>query len=146
MRGYAIDKVWDDPYEHLQERREAPRFDYKFRMAITAADLEQKRRVVGPGIVRNISLTGVLLVTKHSLNPNQRVLLEVPTGGCADTMCLPAAFAGTARVIRAHDLDGGKQNVAMRFGEELFQNMEFAIFIDALQTMSRVMAPNYKIA
>lgn len=148
MRGYAVDldRVWDDPFEHLKERRVAPRFDYRFRLSITAEDAERNHRVVGPGIVRNISLTGVLLVTKHTLTPEQRVMLEVPTIGCGDNMCLPDVFEGTAQVVRARDLDGGKRDVAMRFGDDLFQNMEFAIFIDTLQTMSRVMTPSQRLA
>jgi hypothetical protein len=146
MRGYAVDTVWDDPFEHQDERRRANRFSYKFKLSIAADDPERSRRVVGPGIVRNISLSGVLLVTKHNLTPEQRVFLEVPTVGCADSMCLPHVFEGTAQVIRVADLDGGKHNVAMRFGEDLFQNMEFAIYIDTLQTVSRVIAPAQKIA
>lgn len=146
MRGYALDKTWDDPFEHLDERRRASRYNYRFRLSIAAENALDMRRVVGPGIVRNISLSGVLLVTKHTLSPEQRVLLEVPTGTCADTLCLPNVFEGTAQVIRSSELDGGKRDVAMRFGEDLSQNMEFAIFIDALGTMSRVMTPIHRIA
>jgi len=112
MRGYALDKTWDDPFEHLDERRRASRYNYRFRLSIAAENALDMRRVVGPGIVRNISLSGVLLVTKHTLSPEQRVLLEVPTGTCADTLCLPNVFEGTAQVIRSSELDGGKRDVA----------------------------------
>ena len=146
MRGYATDAAWDDPFEHVDERRRAPRIKCRFKLNIAADDPGHTHRVVGPGLVRDISLTGMLLVTKHSLEPDQSVQLEVPTMGCVDSMCLPAVFEGTAQVIRAKDLDGGKQDVALRFGEDLFQNMEFAIFIDALMTVSKVMTPSQKIA
>jgi hypothetical protein len=146
MRGYAVDKAWDDPYEHVDERRNAPRVRCRFKLSIAADEAERNRRVVGPGLVRDISLTGILLVTKHSLKPEQRVQLEVPTLGCVDSMCLPDSFEGTAEVIRSNELEGGKSDVALRFGEDLSQNMEFAIFIDALMTVSRVMTPSKKIA
>ncbi|MDX9971648.1 MAG: PilZ domain-containing protein [FCB group bacterium] len=146
MRSYTTDADWDDPFDHVDERRRAPRIKCRFKLSITADDQDRNQRVVGPGLVRDISLTGMLLVTKHSLAPEQRVQVEVPTMGCVDSMCLPSVFEGTAEVIRAREIDGGKQDVALRFGEDLFQNMDFAIFIDALMTVSKVMTPTQKIA
>jgi hypothetical protein len=137
MKGYAIDTAWDDPFEHPVERRTAPRFPIKLRLTLTAADLEKRAHVVGPGIVRNISLTGVLLVTKHVLHPFQRVRLELPTAILGEEVCLPESFEGTAQVMRTEPLDGGKSHVALRFGDDLSQNMEFVVFIDHLQTMAR---------
>lgn len=146
MRSYTVDTAWEDPYDHHEERRVAPRFNYKLRLSLTADDPKRKSRVVGPAIVRNMSMTGMMLVTKHELHPFQRVRVEIPTSGCADSMCLPEMFEGTAEVVRTHALEDGKSNVALRFGDDLAQNMEFAVFIDLLQVMSRATVSSPRVA
>ncbi len=137
MKGYAVDESWDDPFEHREERRVAPRFGVRFRLSITAEDPFNCRRIVGPAIVLNLSQLGALVRTKHILSAFQRVSLVVPTADCGDGAMLPETFDGTAVVLRSQPRDRDVFDVALRFGDDLAQNMEFVMFVDLLQAKSR---------
>ena len=55
-------------------------------------------------------------------------------------MGLPDAFMGPAKVSRVTPVEGKARLIALRFGERLVQNMEFAVFIEHLQNVSRTMS------
>ncbi len=95
--------------------------------------------MVGPCVVQDISLGGVNALTKHKLTLGQTVQLAIPTAKCPPGMCLPEEFIGPAKVVRIAPIDTGRSIVALRFSDELQNNMEFAVFIDFLESVSRVM-------
>lgn len=139
MISYDVKTPWDDPTERRSDRRYDRRFTVPLRLAVAASAPEQSGRLVGPGKVRDLSLTGAALVTKHCLQPEQRVDVQFPTEMCPDSMGLPTSFVGSARVVRSTDRGRGKQDVAVAFGEELINNIEFAMYIDLLRTVAPAM-------
>lgn len=141
MTQYDVDATWDDPYDHLQERRESERFDFRIKMSIAVNHDGSRSRLVGPGIVRNISLTGVSVVTKHRLVPGQRITLAIPTKRFKLAEILPAYFMGTADVVRVERREDGTIRAAIKFGESFTQNMDFSVFIRSLYAVRYTLAP-----
>ena len=139
MSRYNVNAVWDDPFEHMKERRRARRFRIMLRISLTAENAQTGHRMVGPCVVQDISLTGLCAVTKHKLTLGQTVSLAIPTAKCPLSMCLPAEFQGVARVIRIAPIDTGRSVVALQFGDAFQNDMDFAMFIDFLESIARVM-------
>lgn len=139
-QAYNIDAEWDDPFERQAEQRASGRCRAAFKLTITADDERLKGRLVGPGLVKNMSLTGAFLVTKHRLEPGQRVTVAISTDFCPDHMGLPGAFIGPAEVVRLEPSQGRTVLVGLQFGEVFSENMDFAVFQDYLQSISQVMA------
>ncbi|MBI4558288.1 MAG: PilZ domain-containing protein [Candidatus Hydrogenedentes bacterium] len=137
--AYTIDMTWDDPYEHREDRRKTPRAEWKRKISIAVDNPAGKGRLVGPGLVMNLSSHGVLVNTKHRLQPQQPVTVAMPTEPAPNDMCLPEVFAGPATVVRVEALDDRHFRVALRFGETLSQNMEFAMFVDFMQTVVKAL-------
>lgn len=140
MRRYNVDAVWDDPFEHPVNRRVAPRYETKLKLSIMVEDEERKNRLIGPGIARNISNTGILLRTKHHLKPGQRVMVAIPTTATPSETVLPESFVGAATVVRVESEDGSVIRAALRFGEALLQNIEFALYMNHLSSLAIVRA------
>ena len=139
MARYDTDVKWDDPFEHRAERRVAPRFSVPMRIKIGVDNLQKNARLVGPGQIVDISRTGARVHTRHRLKPSQRVSVCISTKLCErDAACLPAEFTGSAEALRVQDAAGGVTQVALRFGSEFSQNMEFDMFMDSLQLLSAV--------
>ena len=100
---------------------------------IAVQDPKLKCRLICRGNVVNLSRVGLLVRTKHDVTPGMRVSVGISTKLCEDASCLPRVFVGSAEIMRvARDYEDISV-VAMRFGTELAQNMEFALFTDALQ-------------
>ena len=137
MARYDVKESWDDPFEHHDERRTAPRYRVRLKLSIEVDSPERGGRLHGPGIVRDISHTGTRLVTKHELTPGQRVSLDIPTASAGDEVCLPESFAGSAEVLRVERGEGGCAEVVFRFGENLFEDMEFALFLESSKRAAR---------
>jgi len=132
-RRYETDAKWEDPFEPRQEKRIARRFSVPMRIKIAVHDSKKKCRLVCHGNVINLSRAGVLVRTKHQLTPGMRVAVAISTKSYKESVCLPRIFVGSAEVMRvAHDYEDISV-VALRFGTELAQNMEFALFTEALQ-------------
>lgn len=141
MTQYNVNATWDDPYDHLDERRESERFDFRIKLSIAVNHDGSRSRLVGPGIVRNVSLSGASLVTKHALVPGQRITLAIPTKRFKMAEILPAYFMGTADVVRVERRDDGTMRAAIKFGEAFTQNMDFSVFIRSLHSVRYTLAP-----
>jgi len=138
MPRYDVNVTWDDPFERPVERRGGKRFNFKARVNITAERDGNSHHIVGPGLIRNMSQSGMYLVTKHRLKPSQWVTLTIPTKHVRDIMCVPEAFVGPAEVVRVEGDREGRSNVALRYGGALTSNMEFVLFLEQLENMATV--------
>ena len=134
MARYNVEATWDDPYDQPVNRRSNDRFAIRIKMSITVEDPLIQRRLHGPGIVNDISVSGVKLRTKHRLNVGQRISLAIPTSMCPADLCLPEVFLGPAEVVRVEPHNhNGTITAALTFGAALTQNMEFVLFVESLQ-------------
>lgn len=133
MPHYDVNAAWDDPFEHLEDRRTGQRFKLHFEVTVVANAPGFHGPLVGPGIVRNLSIGGILLVTKHQLDMGQWVSLTIPTDICSDADCFPSAFSGSAEVERIQPVKNRCTLVALRFGEAFTENMDFMMFVERLQ-------------
>jgi len=140
MSRYNVNAKWDDPYDHPDDRRGADRFDFRIKLSIAVGMDGSRSRLVGPGIVRDISLTGACLVTKHKLVEGQRITVAIPTKRYPVAECLPAYFMGTADVVRVEPRDESSIRVAIKFGDAFAQNMDFSVFIRSLQAVRHALA------
>ena len=138
MTFYDVDKAWDDPFDHQNERRGAARCRVPIRVEIAADAPDGKRRGQGPGIVEDISLTGACVATKHELKPGQRIEVKVPTETYRDGLCVPDEFEGTAEVMRVRPAEGRVRQVGIRFGSEFAKSIEFAMFCDQLRHVASI--------
>ena len=76
-------------------------------------------------------------VTTHVLEPGQQVMIQIPTESCASGLCLPEMFEGTAEVVRVHPDKKNRMVAAFRLGDAFIGNMEFAMFVDRTQELTR---------
>jgi len=108
MSRYNTNVAWSDPFEPKKSnQRDSERFKFRIKISITAQNGNPPQRLVGPGIVRNISVCGAWFVTKHHLEIGQKVVIGIPTQRFAVTDYLPAMFIGPAVVSRLlPDTDG----------------------------------------
>ena len=136
---YDVNAEWDDPFERTSERRASSRYKSKFKISLSVDDPE-KGRLVGPALARNISVHGAKVITKHKLKVGQSVTVAIPTDLCPASMGLPKAFMGTGEVIRAEASDEGKMLAAISFGDNFTGNMEFAVFVEYLYSISAVLS------
>jgi len=139
MYVFDTNVAWDDPTERRQERRSADRFRVPLRVSLTAPVPDRPGKLVGPGKIRDLSMTGASLLTKHKLAPDARVDVSFSTEMCPDAMMLPQEFAGSARVVRSIDCGNGKSDVAIAFGDALTENIQFAMYVDLLRNVAPVM-------
>ena len=140
MIHYDTNAEWDDPFEHKDDRRKVSRFEFPMRIKIAVQDPEHKCRLIGHGNVINLSRSGLLVKTKHYVEPNSVVSIAISSKYCENSVFLPKLFLGTARVVRAEPRDHGISIVALAFGPEFEENIDFDVFIDSLlhQTMSEL--------
>ena len=136
-RNYNVDVPWFDPFETRRESRSAPRFEMPMKITLAVEDPVRKGQLVGPGLVNDLSMSGMSVLTKHSLSAQQRVTVAIPTDMCSEDLCLAKAFVGPATVRRVEARDGTRIHAALQFDEALFQNIEFVMFIDHLQSRVR---------
>lgn len=135
MTLYDVDSPWDDPFEHLDERRQHPRF--KFSMKLSVARQSDGMQVVGPAKVRDLCLRGYCAVTKHAVEPGDAIVTRFPTTMCPEHMCLPEHFTGSARVVRVKE-ERRRRLMGVVLNSEFYDNMEFALFIDFLHGQASV--------
>ena len=136
---YDVDAQWDDPFERQEDRRDSLRYASNFRITVFVEGAVPGRRLKGPGLVKDVSLSGVRFLTKHQLAAGQEVSLALPTDICPDSMGLPSAFLGPARVIRVLNVDDRRRVAGLKFGDALSMNMDFAVFMEYLCSISSVM-------
>lgn len=137
--AYDVNAPWDDPCEKKDERRIASRAHSQFKITVTVERTSTALQLVGPGLVKDLSDTGVLMLTKHQLHAGQQVTLIIPTNFCPDSMGMPEAFLGPAEVIRVKPVDERRNLSALHFGPALSNNMEFAVFLEYLRSVSAMM-------
>lgn len=137
MARYNVNVAWDDPYDRPVNRRVAPRYELRIKLSIEVGDEGRRGRLVGPGLVHNISYTGAYLVTKHRLAAGQRIGVAIPTDMCPAELYLPSVFMGPAEVVRVEPDEDGRMCAALRFGEALAQNMDFTLFIQTLLSVTQ---------
>ncbi|MCC6794584.1 MAG: PilZ domain-containing protein [Candidatus Hydrogenedentes bacterium] len=134
MARYDTNAAWSDPFEPKKaDLRAATRFKFRLKLSIKAQSEEESPRIlIGPGIIRNLSVTGAWLVTKHKLTVGQRIVVAIPTKRFAVAEYLPAMFIGPAEVVRTKPDIESRMWIGVRFGDALTQNMEFATFVQGL--------------
>lgn len=130
---YNVDSQWDDPCERPQERRDAVRFALNLKIMIALDSGSARRKLVGPGLVRDLSEKGVGCLTRHDLSVGQSVTLRFPTDDCPAEMFLPKAFYGLGRVVRVIPDESDVIYAGIEFGGDLLQNMEFAMYIQHME-------------
>ncbi len=137
MARYDTNAVWSDPYGPKKaDQRVATRFKFRLKLSIKAqVDESPTRILIGPGIVRDLSISGAWLITKHKLEPGKRIVIAIPTKRFAVAEYLPAMFIGPAEVVRTKPDADNRLWAAVRFGDSLTQNMEFATFIQGLYAL-----------
>ena len=140
-RPYDTHTPWDDPSEPKPERRDTKRFRTQLKVNIAVDTGEKHKRLVGPGLVKNLSIDGAYVVTKHQLVVGQHVTLAVPTSICPSEMGMPRAFVGPAVVTRVEPPEDRKSHVGLELSETFSSNMDFAILVDYIQTHTSVSAP-----
>ena len=136
---YDINAKWDDPCDHRDERRGFGRFRTRLKMKIAVHREDIKGRMIGPGIVRDLSVNGASVITKHELAPGAFMSVTIPTDACPDGMCLPRTFRGPARVLWVTPEGENTIRVGLAFGDRISQDMEFAVFVDYLKSISTLM-------
>lgn len=134
MPKYNLDTEWDDPFDHLDDRRNSPRFQSNMRIMIGLESGSARRNLVGPGLLRDMSEGGLCCLTKHRLVPGNEVTLRFTTEMCPAEMCLPKTFYGPAKVVRTLPDSKDRMVVGLEFGEPFKQNMEFALYLQQLET------------
>jgi len=134
MTKYEIDSEWDDPFDHVEERRALPRFPTDLKVMIALESGSARRKLVGPGVLTDMSGSGFQCRTKHQLRPGNELTIRFPTKGCPAELCLPKSFYGPAKVVRAALGDNDVVTAGIEFGEPLTQNMEFAVYVRQLET------------
>jgi hypothetical protein len=134
MIKYEIDSEWDDPFEHVNERRSLPRFPSDLKVMIALESGSARRKLVGPGLLMDMSGSGFLCRTKHQLRPGNELTVRFPAEGCPAELCLPKSFYGPAKVVRAELGHNDVVTAAIELGEPLTQNMEFAVYVRLLET------------
>jgi len=133
---YDTHAQWDDPFEKTEERRHAPRHAESFRIKIGVQMDENPKPLVGPGLVQDISVSGLRCRTKHRVQVGQRVKVSIPTKEFPDSTGLPLGFQGDAQVVRTYIDDPGISQISIRFEDELAADMNFAHFIEQLPRLS----------
>jgi hypothetical protein len=136
MATYNVNTAWDDPFEHLKERRVSDRFAAELRISIEAKDVTRRGRLVGPGLLRDLSLSGASLVTKHAIDVHDHVTVQFDASDCSEGAYFPDTFTGEAVVVRVDRVKGSKRALALRFGEAFTQSMDFALYVDHLRMSS----------
>ena len=133
---YNVDAEWDDPFEHLKDRRASTRCTEEFKIKIAVQVANHSEPLVGQAMVQNISLCGLFCRTKHHLTVDQKVQLAIYTEDYPTDQPLPRKFIGTAKVIRLKVLEDDLQEVGLKFGNDLAEDMNFTLFIENLRTLS----------
>ena len=134
---YDVNASWDDPYDRPKERRHASRASSRFQVKIAVALANKESPLVGPGVVHDISVSGLRCRTKHRLAPGQPITLLVPTSNFPSEMGLPKKFLGGAQVVRSKLGPDGVSEVALRFDEDLRDDIQLAVFVDHLSSLAR---------
>lgn len=111
------------------EKRRAERVKVAMKVSLQSKNPVNKRTIVGPAIVHDISLLGACMTTRHDLQPGEEVDIRIPTDACPVDLGLPAYLSGRALVRRVEAATENSRRVAMSFLPSLAQSMEFAFYM-----------------
>lgn len=134
---YDLNATWDDPFERRADRRSSPRVRTEFRSELSVRAEHARGRFVGPALVQNLSLTSLCTITKHALQPGQRVELRFATDALDVDDVLAEEFRAECRVLRVEPMDGRRNIVVLALPKSLTDDMEFARFFRQIETPSR---------
>ena len=133
---YDINAEWYDPFESKEERRSAARVAAELQAEITVRATEKRGRMIGPALGEDISLTGMRTVTKHQLIPGQSVKLRIATDGIEVPEVMAREFETECQVLRVRPLGRRHNQVVLRFSVSLTNDMDFALFVQAMHSRS----------
>ena len=119
------------------ERREAERFSLDMKVSISTEG-HGGGLTVSPATVQDMSRTGVWVSLRQHIPPLQSVQLAIPTSLCPKDMQMPETFVGPATVVRLEHSDDGASRLGLRLGDSFYRNMEFALFMEYLQSRGQM--------
>lgn len=111
------------------ERRKAERINAGFKVNLGEDEFTGDQAANHLGLLKDISLLGACVATRHRFTPGEHITVTIPTQGCPNDIGLPARFDGQATVQRVHIRPDRTLLVAMRFGPSLAQNTDFAVYM-----------------
>jgi len=88
---------------------------------------------MGHGNVVNLSRNGALVKTKHRVSLGEKVAVSISSKYCNENLSLPRMFLGTATVHRVEPKKDDISQVALEWGPEFADNIDFDLFIESLQ-------------
>lgn len=138
---YDIEATWDDPTERPPERRHAKRIPTHVAVKLALVVAEKSQPLVGQGIADNISVSGMYCRSKHSVAAGQPVEVYINLRECPRSMGLPRALMGSGHIIWVKPEGEKVLGTAIRFDEDLSDDINLAIFVDYLGTLVRAQTP-----
>ncbi len=138
---YDTQALWDDPTERQAERRQAGRTGAHLHVKIAVRVAERPQPLVGPGIADNLSIVGMYCRSKHTLSPGQAVEVYLSLKDCPREMGLPRALVGPGQVVWVKPEGDKVLGTAIRFGEELADDINLALFVDYLGSLEKTKTP-----
>ena len=119
------------------EQRESERFNIDMTVSVSS-DADSGGLIVSAAKVEDISRTGICLSLNQHIPPSQAVRLAMPTSLCPEDMHMPEVFVGPAKVVRLADSGNGATWIGLRLGDSFYQNMEFTLFMEYLQSLGHM--------
>jgi hypothetical protein len=113
-----------------RERRGFPRFTTSYRMNVGVENLPETKLLVAESLVMNMSVSGMLIRTRHRLKLGQRVDLAIPTKELPPALELPKAFLARAFVMRFRMEHDDVSTAALAIDKELQDDMQYALFVE----------------
>lgn len=124
-----------------EEKRRAERYSFSCSMSLGSCPGKDSLHRFGPALSQNFSVSGALVTTNHVFKPGERVEIAIPTRHCPASLDLPEELQGVAEVQRVEGEGEESRRVALRFGEEMQQSLEFSLFMAYMAGRS---APNLR--
>ena len=119
------------------EQRESERFSIDMTVSVSAEG-NGGGLIIGPATVEDISRTGICVSLRQHIPPSHGVRLAMPTSLCPKAMHMPEAFVGPATVVRQAGSTHGTSWIGLRLGNSFYQNMEFTLFMEYLQSLGQM--------
>lgn len=138
---YNVDAAWDDPTERAADRRHAKRNPTHTSIKLAVQIPDKSEPLVGQGIADNISVSGMYCRSKHTVNAGQPVEIYINLRDCPRSMGLPRALMGSGHIMWVKSEGEKVLGTAIRFDEDLSDDINLAIFVDYLGTLARANTP-----
>jgi len=138
---YDIQATWDDPTERPADRRHVTRANSHVSVKLAIQLPEKAQPLVGQGIADNISVSGMYCRSKHTVKAGQPVEIYINLRDCPRSMGLPRALMGSGHIVRVQPEGEKVLGTAIRFDEDLSDDINLAIFVDYLGNLARAQTP-----